>query len=878
MGSSFANDSFFSSPHQYTHTNISCTPASAANDRPTTTTSQPVVGVLRQPRNRSHRLSSFSSSSSSSHVKRTSLDNHYECDHDRDRMQEGDEGYKRGVYVSKNAKAHVGSCVIDGNKISQDLGGYDCASTSTNNTTSSITNQQSLMDKESLVECDAWRKDGRQRRMKMLHEDEINGGSDFQIHYQSRLRTYSDIADRIRDQFLRAYASPDIAMEELQCIYIMGNRLINFLSKVLPTHPQYSSRRPDHVRLQAKIQHDLMTVREKVEDVAYRLDTEYYRQHMEEQGLEFVKTPEKQNVRELRKTRMKRVTFNLDLERIEYEADPFNCDHNKVRLDDGDTAFDLHDLSVWEDKDPDDGDFIDMSITSDDSSFENSFRNESKGAFGMTTSVMEVEELNVFGGTDDDGWEHYDSNPEHGGQWEWPDMIPHNGQMVHEKEHDTTASTLDMENSSNEQEQHLTTDPMHNSTRYDSDESDSDSEELNDVFGNFDDFYSGFDESFVEKISRENFTRSIDELRDNDDDSAQDSWAQCHEFDDDGVVDDDDGKQICRNALKSDSQQFHVQSDNDGFVSSGRTEDDDNLESSIDGHHLVTVDERETSMSSIDGPNGQPTATDALPRAKDLLFSSTKYDSLDYSQSSLDFSYPSSKNSSKLHVSSCTEEWDNCDFESSIDGDVFNIHDEFDNSQIIAESPSFNEESDDVNEYDELVRNVSDEFFSEKGEGLRCDSSGGEKTITTISTVDMSCETGEENSYGSPRSDNNREDESVLGILRRDTYIPTIDSPVNPRKEIGDNLDYLESKVKDLNIRNLKHPIQCVPTDADSCADRHSEEAVTCLELEAPLTPHETDSPSPVLSTCSSSPRRHPTAARLKTLRQSVAWKRRYGK
>jgi hypothetical protein len=54
-------------------------------------------------------------------------------------------------------------------------------------------------DKGSLLECDAWRKDGRERRMQILEEDEKNGGSDFQIHYQSRLRTYSDISDRVSD-------------------------------------------------------------------------------------------------------------------------------------------------------------------------------------------------------------------------------------------------------------------------------------------------------------------------------------------------------------------------------------------------------------------------------------------------------------------------------------------------------------------------------------------------------------------------------------------------------------------------------------------------------------------------------------------------------
>lgn len=663
----------------------------------------------------------------------------------------------------------------------------------------------------------------------------------------------------------------------------MGNRLINFLSKVLPTHPQYSSKRPDHIRLQVKIQHDLMTVREKVEDVAYRLDKEFYRQQMEEQGLEFVKTPEKPNVRELRKERMKRVTFNLNLERIEYEPDVGydEYDDNKYGAREDENAFDLQDLSVWEDKDPDDGDFIDMSLSSEDSSFENSFRNnDSMGEFALNddASNVEVEVLNLFGGMDD-GWEHYGSNPEQhdGGQWEWPDMLPQYAKIAQGKDHDTTASTVDMENSSNEQDQHAT-DSLHSSIMYDSDESDMDSEggndyDVDDDFGSVNNFYSGFDESFVEKISRENFSRSIDELRDHDDDSAQDSWAQCNECDNDEkeISLDDEDPFIAR-------QLFPEELENDRYVCRVPTDNDGNLESLIDGHHFVAADQHDLSMSSIDGPRKKTSSSNPLPRAQELLCPLSKDESLEYSQSSLDFSYPSSKSSSKLYLSSCTEEWDTCDVESSNDLKGFDIHDEFDNSQIIAESPSFNDDSDSGNEYDEFVRNVSDEFGSERGEGLHCDSSGGEKTVTTISTADISFDTGEGNSHGSPESGSNPGEESVLGILRRDSYIPTIDSPEKSRKQLGDNLDYLESKVKDLNIKNTHFQPRYVPNDVGSSMADDSKGAFGNPDFEAPHTSQQTDNSSSIISSCSTSLRRHPTAARLKNLRQSAAWKRRYGK
>jgi hypothetical protein len=58
----------------------------------------------------------------------------------------------------------------------------------------------------------------------------------------------------------------------------------------------------------------------------------------------------------------------------------------------------------------------------------------------------------------------------------------------------------------------------------------------------------------------------------------------------------------------------------------------------------------------------------------------------------------------------------------------------------------------------------------------------------------------------------------------------------------------------------------------------HSKGAFGNPYFEAPRTSQQTDSSSSIFSSCSTSLRRHPTAARLKNLRQSAAWKRRYGK
>ena len=84
------------------------------------------------------------------------------------RMRDGDEGYKyKGLFTAgsgSNSKT---------NSIEKDCGGFV------------------------MRNCESWRKDGRERRSKMLAEDDLNGGSDFHINQQCSLRNYCAIADRV---------------------------------------------------------------------------------------------------------------------------------------------------------------------------------------------------------------------------------------------------------------------------------------------------------------------------------------------------------------------------------------------------------------------------------------------------------------------------------------------------------------------------------------------------------------------------------------------------------------------------------------------------------------------------------------------------------
>lgn len=704
-----------------------------------------------------------------------------------------------------------------------------------------------------------------------------------------------------------------------------------------------------------------MTVREQVEDVAFKSDKEYYRELMKKEGLEFVMSPERMSVREMRKKRVRKVKFNLDSsQQIVYQVDDELDIHLNVSLNEsfeseaeviGNTAtrrgvdememdLDLDmDLEGWGDRDPD---IVDLSFSSDEasSSFESSFaiieggsEAEGRGSFdfgiGNTPSrnstregnskkgrgTLEDEVLNVFGGMDD-GWEHYDANKASDEILEWPEMsggFPSRADVVFsgdkDNEQDTTGSTADLGDSSVSENDVLNqssfvadddnndddSDDDDDSSRssQDSESSGSDSEADYNAGNSFvnQSFSSDISESFVEKIARENFCRSIDELQDHDDESAQDSWAQNQQDDLDISI---ERQEEPHHVIRKEATVVSAK------VAAARSDhlNHDELESSIDGHN-TSVDPM---LASSFIEDQQPTLTD-LPRAKDLLKPLRSDQSLDYSnesQSSLEFSCASSKSSlefsyasSKIHLSSSAEDFANTELNYSSDSSkvLKKLHDEFDNSQIIAESPSFeyiSEDDDEDSDHDEFIRSMTEEFTSDQS-----DSTG--KTSGTASTTDSS-RSGMSANKQNPQNSK----ENLLGIIRRDAYIPTIDSPSLPRKQLGDELDYLESKVKNLQGQQSKDyskgtkentmPLQVARDEHNldhnrSIEDLQRRQSPGCSKesnqvdcFDSKIIPTEEKSEEPNSISNYSRGRRHPTAARLKVLRQSSAWKRRYGK
>jgi len=256
---------------------------------------------------------------------------------------------------------------------------------------------------------------------------------------------------------------------------------------------------------------------------------------------------------------------------------------------------------------------------------------------------------------------------------------------------------------------------------------------------------------------------------------------------------------------------------------------------------------------------------------------------------------------------------------------------DFDNSTIIAESPddnfNFEDVSDDEMEHEEYVNKMTQLEFVPFDP---CDASGGDKTITTTSTADTDVMTGEEDNGSQSSGSGSGSDEDDNGIRNHSN------APLN--KKLGDELDILEYKIEELlekkgNEQLIAADVKSTPTSSDDIGDKSPCRGNGNPELNKPSSAMISESKEStnisiaqrlrqveyrsryrrqrILNSVGtklkhldvnehgkatdsreksetrqevksqetiSQNRRHPTAARLKTLRQSAAWKRRYGK
>ncbi len=638
-----------------------------------------------------------------------------------------------------------------------------------------------------------------------------------------------------------------------------------------------------------------------MEDIAYSLDKEIYKSVMEMQGLEYDLSPgRRKNGKKAR--RKKKVTFALDENHKDRDENYHDCHHNdndynnthrkgygeknqvvpKIKgpidvapktprkgspqksLDPtnspAQSLASAFDLSLWENRDPE-MDIVDMSFSSGENN-ESINHDDQSSSFDISSSSLEattpstfqaqiddqkkkedsvVEEQDfdgdVFNSIDnDDGWESFQDSSS--SDFMWPEMDSlhsSNTQLSTGKEQGSdqvmTAHNLVKQSQQDQNEEEI---------------GDDESERSSDFESIGDDLYAGLDISlednlpFVEKIARENIYRGINELGEEEEDSdAADSWEQ-----------------------------------NDSNNPSN-DDDDDIIDDNSQTMNL--------SLGSAISMEGSITAVD-------------------------------------VHSEEEGEE-EECEIEdvSNTDEHLNALHEEFMIEYDGDDNQSEDSDDSDDGEHNKFVREMTESEFAD--EILPCDSSGADKTVYTIGTAETEAMTADDDSEGS-KSDEDQNEEPVIGISRRDSYYPSFDSPqrnempsdAHDKTVMPIKLDYLEYKVKDLQVKQesrVKSAVMEAPCVSDnneiSCSGHGSVNLKPRISVKPPypvqmartvskevVLPNSSNEENsekappqsaPVKATKNvekslpnESSRPHPTAARIKNLKKTAAWKRRFGK
>lgn len=552
------------------------------------------------------------------------------------------------------------------------------------------------------------------------------------------------------------------------------------------------------------------------------------------------------------------------------------------------------DLSLWETRDPE-IEIVDMSTSSNENSID---VDDQSSSFDISNSSLEAttpssfqEQIedqkkrdsnqprdfgaNMFDLMGDDGWESslswpdgdpFQQSPSNlGAQLEQEGYGDEEDKKVTSYETSQTAQPRQITEAEN------TSESNHND--YDDSSSDSDSDSNG--------IYEGLDapmednEPFVEKIARENVYRGINELREegeDDDSDADDSWEQ----DDD---DDKDDEASSINLDRSHSSAMSLSME-ESYISHDQSMEENGLNTSDPESHLITL--QQEFLSSFD-----------------------------------------------------LEECGSFDDYSSNDGSADVEHEQFVKDMTEMEF-SNEEECDPISIDGIIIPTARDQAVLEFPDEIpTCDSSGADKTVVTASTAST-----EETEVMSPDDDSqgsksiNDDRDQIIGIHRRPNYYPTCDSPQLNDPNLPIRLDYLECKVKDLQVKhenrdNTTTPVSLSPSESSNSTSStetsnessprvsQPDEIVEKSPYPVQMARSESDpilkattqidsinpESDPILksttqiepqSDCTnskvckkeeeaspSSPgetsKAHPTAARLRNLRKTAAWKRRFG-
>ena len=134
------------------------------------------------------------------------------------------------------------------------------------------------VEDETTVEGESWRKPGKQFRARLLMRDrEGNASNALTINVDCAIERYYQVSEKVFEQFLQ---HPIDTREDLIEAYLIGSRLSQFWSTVLPTHPDYFHN--DNPRLSVlrdeSQQHmvELVTYLEQIAKMLDRMEHELY--------------------------------------------------------------------------------------------------------------------------------------------------------------------------------------------------------------------------------------------------------------------------------------------------------------------------------------------------------------------------------------------------------------------------------------------------------------------------------------------------------------------------------------------------------------------------------------------------------------------------
>ena len=153
----------------------------------------------------------------------------------------------------------------------------DEITTHMNTSTSSMPDNMTTTTEQSLIDLDKlsagpdearWRAHGLAKRQRLLEDDQRKGGRTFHVSFgDTSVHRYFSVAHWALEQFHELYQNENGNLEET---YVMGYRIVSFLTECLPKHPGFASA-PD-IRRRAKVELDLL--KECLEDVALQIDEE----------------------------------------------------------------------------------------------------------------------------------------------------------------------------------------------------------------------------------------------------------------------------------------------------------------------------------------------------------------------------------------------------------------------------------------------------------------------------------------------------------------------------------------------------------------------------------------------------------------------------